>query len=304
MKRLLLILAITLLFSCSFGYIPSLFPSEDQFEVETVLDKKSETGVYRFLVLTDGHFGRNDSGVHHFITSFNDFYSSYGKEIDATFLLGDMMDKTDENCHDLFVDFVKTSLKSKDSVPVIYVLGNHEIEHNDPDYWYDIFSEDEKALFSSFGRMGRYRVGDVAIYKLDSAFRTFGPYQLRQLENHLAEDKAKYRLFLSHVPLASSAFDQSLVQFTFSSAEERNRMLRLMSEHGPSWYFAGHHHIGNISAVFSSSVKEFIFSSFHRRDVFYESKGYWYIVELTEDGKLTIIPYYAETGEELEHIEL
>ena len=138
MKRLLLILAITLLVSCSFGYIPSLFPSEDQFEVETVLDKKSETGVYRFLVLTDGHFGRDDSGVHHFITSFNDFYSSYEKEIDATFLLGDMMDKTDENCHDLFVDFVKTSLKSKQSVPVIYVLGNHEIEHNDPDYWYDM----------------------------------------------------------------------------------------------------------------------------------------------------------------------
>ena len=307
MRKLLAVLVLFLFLSCQFGYVPDLFPKEDQFEDAVKLEKRSEDGVYRFLVLTDAHFDREseDDGVHHYLDSFNDFYTSYGKVIDAVFLLGDMMDRTDEASKEKFISFVRSSLKSKD-IPIIYTIGNHETEHNSYEEWEVIFTEEEKELFSSFSRMARYSIGNVSIYKLDSALRTFGPYQLGQVEKHLkSDDDGKYRIYLSHIPLASDSLDMSLFQFTFASQEERARMLRLMGKWGKSWSFAGHHHIGNIATVFSDESKAFTFSSFHRRDSSLESKGYWYIVELgEEDGKLNIFPYFAETGEALDNVEL
>ena len=72
-----------------------------------------------------------------------------------------------------------------------------------------------------------------------------------------------------------------------ADADERNEMLRLMNQYGPSFNLVGHLHEGAQFNEYASNAKEFIFSSFHKREINRDKGGFWHIVEINQgiEGK-------------------
>lgn len=304
---LLFLTALVLLCSCEIGFLKISMPDTGKnpfwepiaiYDDDNIPDEIAAGGVIRFIALSDAHFGRKgvDSNVSYNNENFFTFLSNAGR-IDFFAFTGDMLDAFSEgNARALseFVEEIRTAARSNPGInpKAVYVPGNHDFENSSPAAWTEAFGAD--SFFPGHGTMASYRIGNVAIYKTDSAYRVFGGAQLSYLDEAMEASDARYNLVLNHVPLGADTIDQTLFEFVIADANERNLMLKILSVHKPSLVLSGHHHKGNILNTWSDSVHELVLAAYHRRDMFMdlESKGYWYLVEIDQSsGKVTVEGY-------------
>lgn len=304
---LIAFLSLMILCSCEIGFLKISLPDTGEnpfmdpigiYEEGNTPDEISNGGEIRFVALSDAHFGRKgvDSNVSYNNKNFLTFLENAGR-IDFFAFTGDMMDTfTKENVGALsqFVSDIRATAQKNTGInpKAVYVPGNHDFVKSSPDAWKEAFEED--SFFPGHGTMASYRIGNIAIYKTDSAYRVFGGAQLSYLDEAMSASDARYNLVLNHVPLGADTIDQTLFEFVIADADERNMMLRILSVHRPSFVLSGHHHKGNILNTWSDSVHELILAAYHRRDMFMdlESKGYWYLVTIDQStGKVTVEGY-------------
>ena len=246
-------------------------------------------------LITDVHVGRSDNGVEEL--DYEAFLSFLEKG-DYPFLinLGDLVDQGRFDDSDIirFYSLVANKVNGNH----IYVIGNHEL-HDETSAAFDRFLS---AIYPGREntRMMRFAFGPLSIYQLDNSHGVFGQKQLECLENTLMEDRNPYKIFITHVNVATGrAGDQSFIITGMSDEREVHRIMRLMDEYDVSLVLTGHHHKGDIEYHFTEDTGEFNAAAFHRRDSFlnYESDGYFYLLELdTLKNEIRIIQYSSETG--------
>lgn len=194
---------------------------------------------------------------------------------------------------------------------VIFTPGNHDLTNGsiaEFDSFFHDNGEDEleERLMLSHSDTGSFGIGsDITIYMTDSAHRMFGLHQLTELEEAMEKDTARFKMILSHVPLSADRFDQSIFNFILASSEERNTVIRLMSQYGPSFMLSGHHHVGEILNDYNGRAKEFIFAAFNRKEsaLYDESEGVWYLMNVDmgrkESTTISLHSFLTENGDEL-----
>lgn len=273
-----------------------------------------------FAVLTDVHVGRenNDPGVIRNHENFYSFYSSIvsrsqdpvdGRDV-PVILLGDIADAGGTEYYDLIDEFIDEMRaqridadgKSVDKcpMPIIYVPGNHEFMDSDLRRWMMYFGDrEDEGLYT----LGAYSIGNILFENTNNVYRLYGREQFEAIEYNLKKygDEYAYKFFLGHIPLGSEKFDQSLFWFVIGDADERNEMLRLMGEYGPSFNLTGHLHQGEQLNTYSDISHEFIFSSFHKRQITYDNGGLWHLLDINQNpesegaGEVTIYAYDIDT---------
>lgn len=256
--------------------------------------KYNGSGIISFPLFTDVHVLREDedSGI----LEYRDELLSFLEGGDYPFAvnLGDTLDSGGFSDKET-LDFLT---RASDSVNgrLLYAIGNHEL-HAETGESFDRFFSSLRPGHECV-RMMRYVYGPLSIYKLDNSKRTFGLEQLLYLEEALREDESPYKIFIAHGSVASGGrFDQTLAIFGIDP-EEANMLYRLMDEYGVSMIFTGHNHKGNILYRFADDMAEFNAAAEHGRDVPYESKGSWYVVEIdTLENEIRINEYSAKNGE-------
>lgn len=319
---LCLVLCMVLQYSCDFSF--NVLGNRDYgFDDRIEIPSAAIDGNYNFIVLADPHFGRSNTDSSS-ITVTDAFLASYKNQvaendIDAILILGDAMDTFIESDKQDFIDFLSKidSLngelrESGNSAPkVIFIPGNHDLTKGSVEEFVSFFhdrNEDELAesLMLSHSDTGSFRIGsDLTIYMTNSAYRMFGLDQLKELEEAMRNDNARFKMILSHVPLAADKFDQSIFNFILASSEERNTVIRLMTQYGPSFMLSAHHHVGEILNDYNGQAKEFIFAALNRKEsaLYDESEGVWYLlnVDMSSEDYTTVSmrSFLAETGEEM-----
>lgn len=290
MKKIVLFLLLPILIvSCS---VPLLNPYT--FSSNPFLDKvwisKEEADTLSFNIITDSHFGRKNT------TTYNDSYYSYLEDNNIPFVLhlGDFTDTgviTEEN--EEFVSKVKslTTLKR-----MFITLGNHD-RHTFDSRW----DEGDETYTSAACYYYGSRDGKplLAIYKIDTSSDTIGWKQFKHLKEALEKETAVYRIIVTHENVAiGNRLSPTMFIFGLSS-DECNKLYALMEKYNVGLILSGHNHIGNIEYHLNDTIGELNLAAYHRKvtkPVEYESMGYWYDFTLSEDGKVTVSGYYAETG--------
>ena len=295
MKHILFYLLIVLAFaSCSCAPYPLSSYSSNPFLEKRKIGIYDESGMIRFSLLSDTHFGRDDGGVRWFNDNYYEFLSSH--DYPFAISLGDISDSGRIGKDTLsFISEVRARVGY-----FIECIGNHD-RHNLSPLWDsgdEIFTT--AAAYSFATKDGRSL---LSIYKLDSSERVIGDVQMRYLEEALASDDAVYRIIITHETVTSGGeADISAVLFGLN-IQERNRLYRIMSDYDVGIILTGHYHKGNIEYHMKSTMGEFNASAFHQRHTKpfeYESEGYWYDVMIDEKtGEMLITPYLAESAEAL-----
>lgn len=311
MRRTIYIVSILLLLalstSCDFAL--NVFSKDRDYGFQNKTEIKEDNdgdGVYKFLITTDMHFGRmkTDSSVSIETDKFIEFYNRNNWQWDAWFILGDTFDTFQKSdIEEAFRFFNQLQPKRPQA---IMVAGNHDLTGGTIKEFNSVFKdygEEEllKKLFIDFSDTGSYSIGtDVSIYNLNSAYRTFGYYQLEAFEKAMMKDESKFKMILSHIPLMCERFDQSIFNFILASSSERNRVYRIMKEaSGKSFVLSGHHHKGNML----NGDNEFIAAAFHKKEsaLDLESDGFFYIMTLDLNKKILGIEAYSSfTAERME----
>ena len=255
---------------------------------ETTEPQSDETGAFTFVLFTDPHINRTDSGVQDHREEFLKFLEAESDVYPFIVCLGDLVDDGDIYSREA-QDFIEQSRSYTTLNNFIYVIGNHDIRTHSRTEW----DEEFKVLTPGHDnpRMMRYSYKGVSIYKLDNASRIFGKDQLNMLEEALRSDPNEYRIFLAHEVVATGgALDQTTVIFG-SEAGELLRLFRLMRNYDVSMLFTGHHHKGN--EIYSGDgFSEFNAAALHSRSGSFESDGYWYTVTVDPDaGEITVTSY-------------
>ena len=328
-KILVVLLSIISLVSCDLApYRSTHIADEDAFS--RTREKQILTGdivaecngVIRFPVISDAHCGRElfDDGV----VRFNENLLHYIEDMHAAgdrfplLMLGDILDKEDQNAIDETEAFIRDIHEANPDMEIVYTCGNHELQDCMVEDWEKRYGDLGRKLDDKLNLTGSYVIGDVEdpalmIYNVNSAYRMYGRRQLSALEAALEENLDRnggLKLITTHIPLSSSKLNQTMFNFIIGDERERNAMLRLMHEYGPTFMLAGHHHKGNTFNSYSDVSSEFIFSAFHRRGEWMESPGRWYIFEIdTNTGKgdiwgislRTRVPY-GSSSEELDKL--
>lgn len=304
MKRILVsIISILALVSCDFTpYGSTHIAAEDAFsrENEKQILAESEVekcgGVIRFPVISDAHCGREhfDGGVER----SNDNLIHYLEDMHAAgdvyplLMLGDILDKEERNSIDETEAFIKAIHNANPDMEIVYTCGNHELQDSMVEDWEARYGKLGEELGGKLNLTGSYVIGNpedpsLMIYNVNSAYRMYGRHQLSALEAAMNENRdvnGGLKLITTHIPLSSSKVNQTLFNFIIGDERERNAMLRLMHEYGPTFMLAGHHHKGDTFNPYSDHSAEFIFSAFHKKGEFLESQGRWYIFQIDVDS--------------------
>lgn len=310
------------LFSCDFSF--NVLGNRDYgFDDKILIASAPVDGDYNFIVLSDLHFGRSntDSNSETFTEAFLGAYKMQVDEnnVDAVIILGDAMDSFIESDKKDFLDFLHAidtlNMELEDAgttaPKVIFVPGNHDLTNGSIDNFISfLHDQGEDALkgrlMLASSDTGSFGIGsDLTIYMTNSAHRMFGLYQLTELEEAMEKDTARFKMILSHVPLSADKFDQSIFNFILASSEERNTVIRLMTQYGPSFMLSGHHHVGEILNDYNGKAKEFIFAAFNKKEssLYDESDGVWYLMNVDmgrrESTTISLHSFLAENGERL-----
>ncbi len=293
---LLVLLLLPLLVSCDLSMLQILDGEKASEDTNTFLitDAYESPSSFTLLLTSDQHFFRKDSGVHYEEKLFHDWIASYQDAHPASdrerrlTLMVSLGDITDNSRPDEFQQFVDFEGKLSDEGIATYVVkGNHDIRPgtNHLTYWDTYVGQYSYQAFSHKG---------VSFYLLNSAARTLGRIQMKELQDALKLDDMRPKLFFSHVPLYGKA---TMFYTVMSDRQERENIISLMVENKVMLFLAGHHHQGDLLHSFRQTTSEFIVGSFHGRDSLIEqTKARWYLLHFNAVEKMiTITRYQVES---------
>lgn len=247
-----------------------------------------------FVIVSDVHLGRegNDHGTKRYDSKFLSFLKNGAGRWSAMLSLGDFIDEDNvgqqAECGflDSFVPYCSNRF--------IGVVGNHETHVSSMEAW-------EDSLHSSGGidvfmkRMAVYRFGDVSIYVLDNAKRTFGYMQLDYLEEALERDDSAVKIVLAHENVFTGRkLDQSLVVFGNFSATETARFSRILRDNDVSLVLTGHTHNGGVVYSYGDGCHEMNLASYHGYDglMDMEGNGSWYVLSIDRASREIVVTTY------------
>ncbi len=297
MKRcsLLLILLVLLFACCDLATIQFLTgeiasPVSNTFVTTGAEESPSS---FTLLLTSDQHFTRREGGVHYEEDLFLQWVATYQSDHPASeeaehlthmISLGDI---TEDARSEEFTYFSEHREKlAVQGITTYAVRGNHDIRPGTN------CTADWKTYVSPYSYQAFEHRG-VSFYLLDTANRTLGRTQWRQLQEAVQQDK-RSKLFFSHMPLYGKP---SLFYLVLGDTQERENLIRLMVENKVSLYLCGHYHQGDLLHSFRRTTSEFILGAFHGRDSLFEkTKPRWYLLcSNAEEGTITITRYQVES---------
>jgi calcineurin-like phosphoesterase family protein len=246
---------------------------------------------FSFLITTDHHFSRKDSGVWYAEDEFFSWLETYQREtisnpashLDLMVSLGDCTENSLEEEFLLYRQFL-------DHLAILgitsySVKGNHDIRQNvDSSSLWDQYVQDPP--YQAFSYKG------VSFYLLDTSARTLGRTQLNQLREALPLDPNP-KILCSHIPLYGKP---ELVYFSLPSTQEREEILALMKDNKAGIYLGGHQHFGDFSYQYSNTMSEAVLGTFHGRSSLIETTlPRWYVCRYdSKTALLTITRYQVD----------
>jgi predicted phosphodiesterase len=242
--------------------------SENTFiQMEEAVEEPSD---FSFLLLTDPHFTRTDSGVWYAQDEFFDWLDSYqtatADSLGLMVCLGDCTDSSLESEFEQYGQFVEQVMEN--GVTTCHsVKGNHDIRQDEDSatYWEEIVGEEPYQAFAYHG---------LSFYLLDTSAMTLGRTQLNQLAEALPQD-SRPKIFCSHMPLYGKA---ELVYFCLPDTQEREEILALMAKNRGGIYVSGHQHFGDFGYRYTDTMAEFVAGAFHGRTSVIETTiPRWYV---------------------------
>lgn len=176
------------------------------------------------------------------------------KTCTAFFYAGDMMNYMTENGEHPFTSFIDTSVEMfATSIPFEFVRGNHETRGNMARIFPSFFPKQNGKIY------GSYLLGDVMVIMLDTGedkadshpvyagltdFDNYRTEQARWLEQVVKSKefkKAKYRIVISHFPLAADKEWEEGT--TWKGCQDASRkFLPILNKAGIDLVVAGHTH--------------------------------------------------------------
>ncbi len=248
-------------------YSPAKNPFQDPLYVSPA-GNTAEPESFTFLLFTDTHFIRPDSGVYYATEAFENWLSSdetRALSIEFALCLGDATDDSFESEYLTYVRFVE-KLDTVYGLTCYSVMGNHDNRGSGTDRWKKHINTPPYYRFVHKG---------ISFYMLDTSYRTLGKKQMGYLSETIAED-GNQKLFCTHFPLYGKP---DLFYFALADTQERNLIIKLMTKNNVGMYLSGHHHKGDVVYQYTDTCTEFIAGAFHGRDNILEGPARWYVCQ-------------------------
>nr|WP_321298922.1 metallophosphoesterase [uncultured Sphaerochaeta sp.] len=239
---------------------------------------------FPFLVFTDLHFGRDDSGVYWKHEVFLDWLDSYPTTLEFALNLGDMTSDSREIEYRMAAAFLQ-ELENR-GVPSHSLVGNHDVR------------DGGRTLFRSYihaKTARRFSYGGISFYLLDSGNASLGRTQLRTLIDQASSDHNP-KIFCSHIPFYAGP---DMYYFGLSDAWERTMLVNTMVKAKVGLVLSGHLHLTEKVHHFTEENAELVCASFHGRDsLFEQTLPTWYVCSYDQGTRQLTVTRFQVTDED------
>ncbi len=239
---------------------------------------------FSFLVFSDLHFGRDDSGVYWKNDVFLDWLDAYPTTLAFALNLGDLTSESKELEYRMAADFLQ-ELENR-GVPSHSLVGNHDVR------------EGGRALFRTHIHAQtacRFGYGGISFYLLDSGNASLGRTQLRALIEQASRDHNP-KIFCSHVPFYGGP---DMYYFGLSDAWERTLLVDTVLEAKVGLVLSGHLHLTEKLHHFTEENAEMVCASFHGRDSLIEQTlPTWYVCSYDQGTNQLTVTRFQVTEED------
>lgn len=238
---------------------------------------------FSFLVFSDLHFGRDDSGVYWKHEVFLDWLNSYPTTLEFALNLGDMTSDSREIEYRMAAAFLQ-ELEDR-GIPSHSLVGNHDVR------------DGGRTLFRSYihaQTARRFSYGGISFYLLDSGNASLGRTQLRTLIDQASSDHNP-KIFCSHIPFYAGP---DMYYFGLSDAWERTMLVNTMVKAKVGLVLSGHLHLTEKVHHFTEENAELVCASFHGRDSLIEQTlPTWYVCSYDHITKQLAVSQFQVTKE-------
>ncbi|HKM05632.1 MAG TPA: metallophosphoesterase [Sphaerochaeta sp.] len=281
--RILFILITSLLIctSCSDSLYSRIEFNHPGGSFDQVINTTEERQSFSFLLFSDLHFGRTETGVYWAFDEFYDWLDTYTKTrpLDFALHLGDGTAYSLEMEYLQYAAFMQ-SLEER-SIPTYAILGNHDVRSNGR----SLFTQHINPLTSR-----RFSHNGLSFYLLDTGNTSLGKKQLDNLMEAAASDP-NTKIFCGHVPLYGGP---DMFYFALRDPQERALLLQTMVNNNVGLYLGGHLHLTHKLYRYTDTTHEFVSESFHGRDSLFENTlPIWYVLDYDAPSHQITITRYA-----------
>jgi len=279
-NRLLCLLATCLLLfsSCSDNLISRIEFNHPGGSFDQAIDTTEARKSFSFLVFSDLHYGRTESGFYLEEEAFLAWLDTYPSTLAFALHLGDGTAYSLESEYRLYRDFL--DMLEDRSIEVHAVLGNHDVR----EYGRTLFIRYINPLTAR-----RFSYKGISFYLLDTGNASLGKVQLDNLMSSVADDPNP-KIFCGHVPLYGGP---DMFYFSLKDPHERALLVKTMVQNKVGLYLGGHLHINHKLYSYTDTNHEFVCESFHGRDSLIENTlPVWYVFTYdAPSNRITIFRY-------------
>lgn len=238
---------------------------------------------FSFLVFTDLHFGRDNSGVYWKNDEFLAWLDAYPNALDFALNLGDMTSESLESEFHQAANFLQ-ELEDRE-IPTHSLVGNHDVRN------------EGRTLFRSLihaQTARRFSYGGISFYLLDSGNASLGRKQLRALIKQASLDPNP-KIFCSHIPFYGGP---EMYYFGLSDAWERSMLVNTVVEAKVGLVLSGHLHLTELLHHYTDGHAELVCASFHGRDsIIEQTLPTWYVCSYDHIAKQLAVSQFQVTKE-------
>ncbi len=264
-------------------YSPAKNPFLEPIFVNTEDATETHPRSFSFLMFTDPHFTRPDSGVYYATEAFENWLASDEARtlsMEFALCLGDVTDDSFESEYQTYAQFVR-KLKESYGLPCYSVMGNHDNRGSGPDRWKKYIAAPPYYRLIHKG---------ISFYMLDTSYRTLGTKQMQYLSEAIVADRNP-KIFCTHIPLYGKP---DLFYFALADTQERNLIIKVMVKNDVGMYLSGHHHKGDVIYRYTDTCTEFIAGAFHGRNNVLEGPARWYVCDYDANRNTIGITRYTK----------
>lgn len=244
----------------------------------------SASSSFSFLVFSDLHFGRENSGVYWKHDVFLDWLDAYPTSLAFALNLGDLTSESREDEYRKAADFLQ-ELKAR-GVDTHSLVGNHDVRN------------DGRSLFRRYihpETAGRFSYGGISFYLLDSGNASLGRTQLKALIKQASLDPNP-KIFSSHIPFYGGP---DMYYFGLSDAWERTLLVNTVLDAKVGLVLSGHLHLSEKLHHFNEKSAELVCASFHGRDSLIEQTlPTWYVCSYDHQSHTLTVTRFQVTEED------
>ena len=277
-NRLLCLLATCLLLfsSCSDNLISRIEFNHPGGSFDQAIDTTEARESFSFLVFSDLHYGRTESGFYLEEEAFLAWLDTYPSTLALALHLGDGTAYSLESEYRDYGSFMQGLGLDAHAVP-----GNHDVRG------------DGRKLFAQYIHpltARRFSYNGISFYLLDTGNASLGKVQLDNLMDAAASDPNP-KIFCGHIPLYGGA---DMFYFSLKDPHERALLVDTMVKNKVGLYLGGHLHLTHKMYHYTDTTHEFVSESFHGRTGLFENTlPVWYVFSYDAVSNSITIKRYA-----------